>query len=384
MADDRIAGNPAAVTVTGNVISWAEGDWRRGVWEELFEVGDYVANVTDSSSQQITAIGGEQSDGSFEITVSDASGWSTDDECTPQRQSTIYQYNTPTLAKAGCSAGDSILLWYSDQSRSTDWLNEKMNDIGADAGPKCNLYGMAMDVTMQDDSYGMVDCRGDLDGASLEIKGVGIVGTNDAGAPTQLTFSNGTLVVDMSYFQGGNYCLYVNTTGSLTVRNTVLCNTKSYNLRVDGGANAQFDHCTFARANPQNINVGNETATFRNCVAFSGGSDAWVNHGNATGYNNAADDTSCTNGNWSTGSGNLPSQTRDDLFWHRDNANGNYYPIFGITEDSSLYHAGMDASCDYDYFGKPRHATTPSIGAVEGSNLIDTGGGSGPLVGPFG
>jgi len=125
---DVICGYAPAVTVTGNVISWAKAEWDKKLWTECFSVGDYVANLSlgTPAAQQITAIPGEQSDGSYQITVSDASGWSTDDRCAPQRQATIYWYTTIAAGSAACVAADWLWIYYASASPESQYFNNDM------------------------------------------------------------------------------------------------------------------------------------------------------------------------------------------------------------------------------------------------------------------
>jgi len=123
---DYIGGYPSKVTVSGNNISWAAGEFDKIVFGK-YGVGAYVANVSlgTPASQQITAVPGVQEDGSYMITVDDASGWSTDDRCTPQAQETVYWYTAGNTAIANMAMNDRLLLWYydTDNSRNHFWTS---------------------------------------------------------------------------------------------------------------------------------------------------------------------------------------------------------------------------------------------------------------------
>lgn len=110
---DFIAGYPAQVTVSGNNITWAAGDFDKIVFAK-YDVGDYVANVSlgTPASQIITAVPGLQSDGTYIITVADASGWSTGNRCTPQAQEAINWYTSITATVAAIATDDRMLVWY--------------------------------------------------------------------------------------------------------------------------------------------------------------------------------------------------------------------------------------------------------------------------------
>ncbi len=71
-----------------------------------------------------------------------------------------------------------------------------------------------------------------------------------------------------------------------------------------------IENCTASNASTYGFNCGGAfAATFRNCVAFGAGNSDFAFNLNATGRNNASEDTSAQDGNWSTGTGNVTSIT---------------------------------------------------------------------------
>lgn len=87
------------------------------------------------------------------------------------------------------------------------------------------------------------------------------------------------------------------------------------------------------------FNVNNNGGTFRNNFGYGAGSDGvFYQIGSATGYNNAADDTSCADGNWATGSGNKVSLTEANEVESTDYQDGDAFdrPVL----NGNLYRTG--------------------------------------------
>lgn len=138
---DLIVGYPAKITVSGNNIVFAAGEFDAVIFSR-YTTADYLANVTLGvpASKQITAIPGLQSDGTFIFTVADSSGWTTNDRVSPQTQSGISWYLTITAAYAAAANSDTFLLWYpGSANKSSMWTTTVYNGY---ATTMFSMYGM--------------------------------------------------------------------------------------------------------------------------------------------------------------------------------------------------------------------------------------------------
>lgn len=386
---DRIAGYAPEVTVDGDDITWDAGDWRRGIWQEYFSVGDYVANVTQNDTQQITAISGEQSDGSFTVTVSDASGWSTGDRCTLQYDSGApNQYNTILLADAATAAvGEGILICHSDTNRNPNWSRQ---NIDMNSNNEVHVFGMVMGLRIAGNTT-VLRHGGDLGGNTLNCGGFELYcASTGAQAFYANNIRNGTANIDSISTIGGNYGFFIDTLNpepTLNIKNCYASNASEEGFYLSGNycSNITISHCFTAHNFKDGFDINSQDPTVENCIALNNGNADFNGLVSATGYNNADMDGSCADGNWSTGSGNLTSQTVAN-FDFLSSVTDSFFPAGPndiLTPDSDLYEAGYNSGIAYDFYGNERHATTPSIGPVEGvsietnaDNIIKSAGGN--------
>lgn len=76
---------------------------------------------------------------------------------------------------------------------------------------------------------------------------------------------------------------------------------------VDINASSFIENNALGSSSQNGFNIGLYAPTLRNNVVINSTGSGYVNLSNATGYNNASEDATCTNTNWSTGTGNEPS-----------------------------------------------------------------------------
>lgn len=118
--------------------------------------------------------------------------------------------------------------------------------------------------------------------------------------------------------------------------------------------------------------------TVRNCCAFGPMGGCFYGIGNADGFNNACQDTTGADGNWSTGTGNKVSITPADEFYSTDEEDSNWAKV--RRELGGVCHDGGTtptiAGNTVGIRGNPRpHSPDVSVGADE------LGGGAGSFGG---
>lgn len=114
MGVDRLMGYPSKVTVAGDVLTWAVGEFDRRAMELVATIGEYVFDQTTDTTSEITAIPGWQADGTFDITVSPGHGFSSTDRCAPMQDANKSDYTLGTTAFAAAVAADGDrMLWWS-------------------------------------------------------------------------------------------------------------------------------------------------------------------------------------------------------------------------------------------------------------------------------
>ena len=113
--------------------------------------------------------------------------------------------------------------------------------------------------------------------------------------------------------------------------------------------------------------VGGKTVILRNCLGIRPSSTVYGGVASSTGLNNAADDASCADGEWSTGSDNVPSITPVNHFVSLDSTNADYLKI--KDDDTTIGDGGSVVSIPTNtegIRGTPRpHGASYSIGADE-------------------
>ena len=127
MADAYIVGYPPQCTIDGNDVIWPAGEWDRGVFLRQFTTSSLVGNVSQVSGSTvptatISSVPGEQSDGTFKISLSSVpSGWADGDRLTPLNGTNAYWYATHAGAAAVMADGDTIYTWYADTNKMNYW-----------------------------------------------------------------------------------------------------------------------------------------------------------------------------------------------------------------------------------------------------------------------
>lgn len=359
---DFIAGYPSQVTVSGNNIIWAASDFDNIVFGK-YDVGDYVANVSlgTPASQMIVAVPGLQADGTYIITVSDASGWTTGDRCTPQAQSAIHWNTSITATVASIATDDRMLIWYySTQNNRTHYYYSNT------LTKSFSIFGMSPDMHI---SGGRTDNT------------IAFVGDFSSQA-------NKSIIENVRFGTASIGFYYNNTsTSGAGVRVTrcefINCYT---GVRIDsasGTANkGQVDNCMFdgclgaiyGRYNYYYFNtITNSSTTFvlglgcviKNCIV----------HGNLFSQDSGYTITDCiTNLLASNQTDNIVNfESLTELGFWSDGTRWNFVNP-RIVETSIAYNAGSaitdapDSTNLYiDFDGNERNETTPSIGFHEGT-----------------
>jgi len=129
----------------------------------------------------------------------------------------------------------------------------------------------------------------------------------------------------------------------------------------------RYENNTIAEITGTGIDLYNTNVTTKNNFVESTGAN-YYQHGNAAGYNNAGTDATCTNGNWGTGSGNVPSLTVADEFESIVDTSGVDY--FRVLAGSNLDTAGTSPGISLNTSGaqgntRPHTGSSYSIGADE-------------------
>lgn len=88
------------------------------------------------------------------------------------------------------------------------------------------------------------------------------------------------------------------------------------------------------------FNFLGSASTVRNCIAFGNSGAEFVNISACSGYNNASDDATAGNANWSTGSGNITSLNTATAFESITDTDGDNYLL--PAESGALYGAGSN------------------------------------------
>jgi len=126
-----------------------------------------------------------------------------------------------------------------------------------------------------------------------------------------------------------------------------------------------IENCS-AQGGGQNYNFSGHAIIATNCVAIGGTVD-FIGHGGATGTNNASEDATVADGNWSSGTGNIGSITPGNEFLSTSMLSTNY---FKVITGGSLADGGVAVAIAANTTGirgtvRPHNTTLYSIGADE-------------------
>lgn len=358
---DIIVGYAPQITVTGNSVYWARGEYDAQIFSE-FTTSHYIANQTDSDTKQITANNGLQADGSWKMTVADASSWTTGDRAIPQIGSAYAQYNTVALAWAARASYDNFRLCYSSTGGRKTFL---AFNAGAATNDAINVHGMIPHVCVYAPN----------NGGGYNING------NMAWQTTQFVIRNITFLGGRGGSLGGNGqgVYYYDTSGAGAGVVVDRCVTYTPYCGITFESSSKANSCiaknsifigAFAGAifnSAQHmyncVSVGceygmafnNTVSTVKNCFSCDCSSASFFEKNSVTGSNNASDD--------STAPGTGPvSCTRAQARFICD-VYGMGGTDFRIAPDSDLYGAGVAVSgVTHDLDGIAWTAS-PSIGA---------------------
>lgn len=95
---------------------------------------------------------------------------------------------------------------------------------------------------------------------------------------------------------------------------------KCWNFKVWDGAGIEFDDCNNSNivenltvyGTSDGVDLNNQNITVNNCLVFGTTNNDWNNIGSSTGSNNASEDSTSDDSNWSTGSANITGITQSD------------------------------------------------------------------------
>lgn len=168
----------------------------------------------------------------------------------------------------------------------------------------------------------------------------------------------------------------LNTSGVRTANNSALVNAWNV-ISWDTGINAAWilsainsssilENCVSLDCQ-NGFNAGSNAVTIRNCVAFNAVNNDFQNISGATGRNNASEDATAANANWSVGTGNTTGITPANEFVSTSDASANFMKVqAGFTCDNGGTAVSI-AGNTTGIRGNPRPGpdTLYSIGADE-------------------
>jgi hypothetical protein len=385
MGNDYIAGYPPVCATSdrgdGKMrITWPAWALDR-VLQAALTTSHYVANVSlgTPESAAILATGGTEAAGFYidvDLTYS-GSTWLNTHRFSPQRQSTVYYYTSFNLARAAivsaANNGDTCILWDRDtlgsmlNNGSVGATNKVFSCWGGRANQQISLGNSATSYFW----YAGDDLSGT---AAVTWQNLTMVGERYVSAAFYWKATGGTAGGGITFSRmmysggaGGFFGDYSTVTLAVTFvfSECVLTDfamgggSSGITFGNNTGAASTVSHCTIGRTNTGIANAS-KSVTYTNNLVFDCAGSCYATKTNGTYTKCAATDA--------TGSeAGLNSLTRAQLAFYNENDNGFFDAGYGIRTSSVLWHAGADTTDATDIKGNARHATTPSIGAYEGT-----------------
>ena len=157
MANDLLSGQMIA-TISDNGgkvrVTFAADDLD-AEFVALLTTSHYIYNVTRNENSLITSVSGDEDTGFIFDTALNTAGttWATGDSCTPCRSNTKLQYSTNALARAGASAGDTVLVGYAVVARRV-----VMTDYPGTIGVQLHWWGLLAKMRIHVQGAGNASC----------------------------------------------------------------------------------------------------------------------------------------------------------------------------------------------------------------------------------
>lgn len=365
-----IAGYAPTITISGSSVLWARGEYDIEIFAG-FTTSNYVANVTEAESSQITSNDGVQTDGSYKITVTSTSGWAAGNRCVPQTGSTVAQYSTLAAAYAALpNFNSTIRLCYSSttKNKSHDALNG-----GSPGATACSLIGMMpmITITALYNAHGFW-VSGDFSSQNVQmlIKNILFLGAGYTGSAVAYDDTSGTgagVKIDRCRCIGQHIAIHLGSTTSdpskCTVRNSEFINgTYGVLLPNNAAGGATVYNCTFTGL-LTGVYCYSRAHVLKNNIVFECTGDCYATSTSCTGSNNSSDD--------STAPGTDLAVSRADCLWLCDL--GVNMPVsFRPTTGSDLLGAGTQISgVTYDIDGNA-WPNPPAIGCSNGPVFLES------------
>ena len=357
-----ITGYPHQCLVNGNVIIMPVGQWDPGVMRKCGRVGDYISNVEAGvmSSSQINTVNGEQADGTFWVTVDDASAFTSGDMMSPSLQSTVFYNTDPSANYTAASGGDTMILWYADAYLNPTHIWSVNGGTPTTKG--VNIWGGNRNIEVRSTDnrsfYELDDITNDVEVYCLYLLGDVYV--------FELTGSNGQLVtVDRCHCTGGASSFQVSGADRLTVQNSFSENSTSFGYNSSADPEVRILYSTFLKHPSRGVDCDNRSNLYtRGVISFNNGANDWQSTANGDHDWNGSTDATAPGAN-SAAFRNLKFSEMN-FFEQRYGTRGNTPRV------ASNLKAGIPvAGVTEDFFGNIRDAVTPTLGAQECCNPID-------------
>lgn len=357
MAEDFICGYPPKVTISGQTITWAAGEWDRPLFES-FTTSDYVAFVVGSEATfQISSNDGEQADGAYDITVTgDISGYvSGTDMALPKVGSAVNHYTTlPTCKAAMDGISDRMLICYSDTAKNSHWGPVDLINGSASYNPYGTLPNSGISITTN------IFCQfsGDLSAiADIGITNITLYGINNRIIYYVSTVDiTGTMTVSRCRFMGASRGIQ---NANIPADKLVIesCHFEGHHAQgVNTFSDILINNCVFA--NGSTINLNGTTSTLTNCLLID---TELQNHGLST-------FTTCLD---TLGVASAAITLDEMKTWATEAYDGpthNYYPASDL---SPLVGTGTDCGATHDIHGRAFTSGSYPIGASLLFNMVD-------------
>jgi len=270
-------------------------------------------------------------------------------------------YATQADAITASDPGDNLQNYYPDNAKGIIWKERP----GSLAATPYSMEGMVDDVVFYA-TGAFYDCTGDLAGVpAITIQKIRLVQYTGYYSFDFAGISNGTVTI--------NRCLSLHAaiageTG-VTIKNCV-AGYGRYGYVPWNGTNLY--NCTAVLCEQYGINAVADACTIKNCLSAYNTLADYQTVQNATGTFNACTDGTCADGNWGTGSDNLPSRTRAQIGFKADDSNDTFPLEWRLDPESSLVGAGeATGGVTVDFDGETR-ADPPSVGASEGIEFMSS------------